>query len=241
MKRKGGVLAMMALLLWGCASSSTPEPEGKKKGPVSTAFSASQLVKTDLDRMADAHRREAFAAVRRLTEKLYRRNPKAWRASGAKSFDEAMAKLIDHPQDWYYPELNGRRSIEVLRWAFHADYRGDRVLALAVGLSSMLDSAFDGKQDFNVLDSLDAQKLYNCARNVEIAAWKLNNSRDERGEPLLLANEIGVQSNLSFEREFGRLIGNLDLLAAILADKDNRSLSHIAQAVATAMFLPVGR
>ena len=45
--------------------------------------------------------------------------------------------------------------------------------------------------------------------------------------------------NLSFEREFGKMIGNLDVLSKIIADKTNRLVAKVFQNLATAIFLPV--
>ena len=59
---------------------------------------------------------------------------------------------------------------------------------------------------------------------------------------LLLSNEMAPApqlANLSFEREFGKMIGNLDLLAALIADKGHRTIARVAQSLATAVFLPV--
>ena len=50
----------------------------------------------------------------------------------------------------------------------------------------------------------------------------------------------GLRCNLSFEREFGRCIGLLDLMAQIVADRSGRTLSRVTQSVATMVFLPVG-
>ncbi|MEY2633736.1 MAG: hypothetical protein RIR00_2390, partial [Pseudomonadota bacterium] len=92
-----------------------------------------------------------------------------------------------------------------------------------------------------VLNQLNEQKLYNCARNLEIAVWKLSTTKDAGGELLLLSNEAdSTQRNLSFEREFGRVIGLLDFMARIVADTNGRSLSRFTQSLATALFLPVG-
>ena len=93
-----------------------------------------------------------------------------------------------------------------------------------------------------MLDELEAQKFYNSARNVEIAAWKLANARDAAGNLLLLSNEMNVPplaSNLSFEREFGKMIGHLDVFTIALADRGNRTISRVAQTIASAVFLPV--
>lgn len=45
--------------------------------------------------------------------------------------------------------------------------------------------------------------------------------------------------NLSFEREFGRLIGSLDLLSQVAADKSNRTVVKVVHNLATAVFLPI--
>ena len=82
----------------------------------------------------------------------------------------------------------------------------------------MIFLAYNEKTQFYLTDSFDPQKLYNSARNIEIAAWKLANARDARGEPLLLSNEIaGDARNLSFEREFGKMIAYQDVMAQIAA------------------------
>ena len=83
--------------------------------------------------------------------------------------------------------------------------------------------------------------LSNAARNVEIAVWKLSVATHlGDGELFLRSNEAaGAVRNLSFEREFGKIIGSLDLLAGIVADKTNRTVVKVIQNLATALFLPV--
>src|SRR3546814_18018863 len=76
---------------------------------------------------------------------------------------------------------------------------------------------------FYVSDTLDAQHVYNAARNVETAAWLLATRRDAAGRLLLLSNELSdAAANLSFEREFGELIGRLDLIASLLDENLRR-------------------
>ena len=55
----------------------------------------------------------------------------------------------------------------------------------------MIAQAYNDKSQFYLTDSLDAQRLYNAARNLEIAAWKLANTKGSNGELLLLSNEMG--------------------------------------------------
>ncbi|WP_284155443.1 hypothetical protein [Sulfuricystis multivorans] len=228
MKRRSLLLAISCATLSGCLSS------------------PGQLVKTDVDRVADLHRREVFASLSRLADKLYRRNPREWKKGGHLSREAALAKLMDRERLGQSPEPEGRRGTALLLAGLREDYPHDRVAAFIGGLNTMLFDAFDGKTEFFILDELDAQRLYNAARNVEIAAWKLAQARRSQpegelpaGTPLLLSNEMGPIQNLSFEREFGRLIGSLDILAQIVADKTNRTVVKVVHSFATAVFLPV--
>ena len=65
--------------------------------------------------------------------------------------------------------------------------------------------------------------------------------RNAAGEFYLLSNEIGPAGrNLSFEREFGRQIALLDLMATIVADRNGRGISRVGQSAVSTIFLPVG-
>ncbi len=89
-------------------------------------------------------------------------------------------------------------------------------------------------------DSLDAKHIYNAARNVEIAAWLLNSRRDSQGVVLLLSNEVSEDvTNVSFEREFGQVVGRLDLVANMLDENLRRVGINYAQGLLFFNFLPV--
>ena len=125
--------------------------------------------------------------------------------------------------------------------AFSETYTGDRVAALMFGLLTMVDAAFEHKEDFYILDSLDERKLFNSARNMDVAVWKLGHDRMSTGEAYLLSNELDPGNrNLSFEREFGRVMGLLDFMARIVADRNGRGFSRLTHSVVSTIFLPVG-
>ena len=175
-----------------------------------------------------------------MTEKLYRRNPRELRKTGAATPEAAVARAFDPRYAWRFPELSNLRGIDALQLAFRPDFMGDRVFAFGVGLGSMIAEAYDDKTQFYLTDSLDAQRLYNAARNVEIAAWKLANARGPNGELMLLSNEMATGApNLSFEREIGKLVAYQDTLALVMAQRTNRVIRHVTQGLATAVFLPL--
>ncbi len=227
--------AAIANLITGCSGT------GQKPAPVADSMHPKQIVKSDIDRVLEAHHREVFASLERLADKLYRRNPREWRRAGLDSREAAMARLFAAQHDWRLKEFDGRRGIEVMRMAFAADFGGDRVAALIAGMGGMIQTAWGDRSELFIMDELDPQSLSNCARNLEIAAWKLAQSRDEAGNLLLLSNEIGADGtrNLSFEREIGKMIGWLDMSSTIVADKNRRVVTRILQSLATAVFLPV--
>ncbi len=227
------MMAMVVVLSSACATRIGAD------GHRETRFDPSYLAKSEIDRVIETDRAEVENGLRRIAEKLYRRNPKEWKKSGQASIEKAMSRLFSGNLD--FPELEGQREGAATLYAFNANYQGDRVLALMAGLLGMVNAAFENKKDFYMLDELNEQKLYNCARNIEIAIWKMSSTKNSSGEPVLLSNELDPNNpNLSFEREFGRVIGLLDFMSKVVADKNGRSVTRLTQSIATAIFLPVG-
>jgi hypothetical protein len=198
-----------------------------------------QLGKADLDRMADMEMSENTQSLKLLMTKLYKRNPKELKKSTSGTLDEMLAWVFEGNHGWKFKAIEEKQGTEAIQLAFKPEYEGDRVLPFIVGLQTMLIKAHGGKTEFYLTDSIEPQNVYNAARNVEIAMWKLSNDRNEHGELYLLTNEINeTDRNLSFEREFGKIIGRLDLYAVTLAEKTQRLISRVAQGLASAVFLP---
>lgn len=221
--------------LMACSTNPLPGKNASRGQGVETT----QLIKSDMDRVSEAHLQDVLSSLRLLSEKLYRRNPRELKKGGWNKAEDAIDRLFGKQHNWRFPELEGRFGTEAMQLAFRADYGGDRVFALMAGLGSMTLSAFGERYEFYLLDDLNAQRLYNAARNVEIAAWKLANAKDADGHVLLLTNDTGAVPNLSFEREFGKVIGNLDTLSRIVEDRTNRTVVKVVQSMASAVFLPV--
>lgn len=224
---------LLALLLSGCVTKLD------KAGQSTSTVDVKYLAKSEIDRIADANRTEVIEGLMLIADKLYKRNPKEWKKAGMASREEALARLV-YRKDQPLAELGGAREGRAASLAFSNKYTGDRVAALMFGLLTMADAAFEHKEEYFILDSLHEKKLYNCARNMEIAIWKLGNDRDAAGELFLLSNELDpTRRNLSFEREFGRIMGLLDFMAKIVADRNGRTLSRVSHAMVSAIFLPV--
>lgn len=200
-----------------------------------------QLGKSDFDRMADVEIRENTQSLRALMLKLYKRNPHELQKSTSDNAQKMVDWVFDGEAQHHYQfeGLNNLQGTDAIFLAFKPEFAGDRVLAFTVGLQTMLLQVHGNKTDFYLFDRIDPQSLYNVARNIEIAAWKLSNARDANGSLYLLTNELNDKDkNLSFEREFGKIIGRTDLYAIALAEKKERFISRVMQNLATAVFLP---
>ena len=231
-------LVVLVTPLAACVTTS-PSPGSKPVPQQADHSSISQLGKADLDRMADVQMHENTQSLRLLMTKLYKRNPRELKRSTEGTVDEMTAWVFEGKHDWKFKEINEAQGTEAIQLAFNPDYEGDRVLPFIVGLQTMLVKAHGGKTDFYLTDSIDPQHIYNAARNVEVAAWKLSTARDPQGQLYLLTNEINdAERNLSFEREFGKIIGRLDFYAVTLAEKSQRMISRVAQGLASMIFLP---
>lgn len=233
---KSSWFVLFSCLLTACANV----PKAAGPGPAPAEFKLSALAKTDVDQIADLHFQASMEHLRLLTEKLYRRNPREWKKGGQPSLEAAVARIFDGDFQQNFAELDNKRGIDALYLAFQEEFQGDRVLALSWGLASMSLAAYNDKTDFYAWDDLDPQKLYNAARNYEIAVWKLSNNRDSQGQLFLLSNEINPDArNLSFEREFGKLLAEHDMMAKIVAGRTNRTIVRVLQNIATTFFLPL--
>jgi hypothetical protein len=232
------IFLLAMALLDGCAGPPIQRSDGSSSA---RSFSLKHLAKGDVDTVVEITQQEILASLQTLTLKLYRRNPAEWRKSGHASADAATAALFRAVPHWHLGTQKNIAWDTQLGDTWQADYAGDRVRALMGGLLTMHMAAFNHQTEFYVLSEIDAQKLYNAARNTEAVVWKLSNARNASGEPLLLSNGLDAQgvANYSFEREFGKLIGLQDTLAKIIEDKTNRVIRFGMVNVASMVFLPI--
>ncbi len=226
---------LLVLFLNACGREVKPDQD-----PTAKDFSIQHLGKGDIDNILDIHVHEIRKLLRELMIKLYKRNPKQLKKSPFNDIDKNLSRVFDKYHDWSFKQLDYKEGVDAIRMTFDDTYHGDRVFSFIVGLSSMLMASYGDKTDFYILDEVDGQALYNSARNIEIAVWKLGNNRDEQGELFLYSNSLPHEEiYLSYERLFGKLIANQDTMAIIMEGKNKRFIKKVFQQMATAVFLPI--
>lgn len=202
-------------------------------------YELKNLVKTDVDLVADEFISESRRAVRELMVKLYKRNPDQLARGATLTADERLQQLRENRYELRFPELQGKQDVAALDLAFDPDFAGDRVFALTVGLDSMLRQAYAYQPELFFTDQLDAQVLLTSARNVEVLLWKLKNARKPDGGHYLITHEYqGVIDNLSFERLFGKIIVLQEMMARVASDSSNRAVTTAVHAVSS-VFMPL--
>lgn len=229
-----GFLVLLVLICAGCK----PVPPVNGHVVPEAKLTKGQLVQSDPNRMANLEIRNNLDTLYLLMDKLYKRNPSEWKKSGATSREEAESR-VRGAIDKHAP-LPGlaTRDIKAMDLALDPHFTGDRVGTLIYGIGDMLITAHGGKRVLYLIDGLDAQRVYNAARNVEIAMWLLAQRKDGAGRPLLLSNALSDHDrNLSFERLFGTIVGRTDLVAEFTAEKYRRAVIDYGQSFFGGQFL----
>lgn len=222
----------------GYASDGTVQIDPYIEDP---GFELENVAKSDTDMIAEMHLNQSLIDLRTLMAKLYKRNPREFSKSYAKGINQRQWQIFNDHDFSDLPGLDGARDIDAMRLAFDSEFHGDRVLALVGGMADMLMKSYGYRHEFFLTDELNPQSLYDAARNIEIAVWRLSNTYTEDGKPILLTNSgpDDPVANLSFERLFGKLIGRQDMIAHVVDNKSDRAIKAVIQSVASALFIPI--
>ncbi len=204
-----------------------------------TNFKVETLAKSDINQVLDIHIDQTLVLLKTLTRKLYKMNSLELAKTPGATIDSQISRIFQCPPPAPDDSLNKATGTDAILMCFEPEYEGDRVYAMMYGLFTMLFSAYNQKCDLFMLDFLEAQNLYNSARNIEILVWRLKTKYEPDGT-LYLATNIcdGPVKNLSFERLFGRLISLTDTMAKIVSTRQNRTIKQVFHTIGM-VFLPI--
>lgn len=226
------VLLCILWLVTGCASNQSSQ---NSNGGIS------RLAKSDVDEVIEIHQKAVLRDLKKLMIKLYKRNPNLRYDREIRTIEESVDLSFSRRFDFNYPEFKSiKKPTDIVRLSLDARYQGDRVLAFIIGLRKMLMASYDNHSEFYYLTTIDQQKLYNSARNIEIAAWLLAKKRDKDGKLLMLSDSLSDEArNLSYQRLIGRMIATQDNLALVISQKNGRIIKTFVVRAASLVFLPI--
>lgn len=234
-------LAYSFFCLAGCQTNfSDADLEREELVTNRSSMGAGELLQTDANRVATIAMRNNLHGLYILLEKLYKRNPREWRKT-SNSLENARKLVFDTIEnDLSFPGLNNKKSIEALYISMDPDFTGDRAGAFIYGLATMIIIAHGDHTKFYISDVVNAQYIYNAARNVEIAQWILMQRKDANNQPLLISNEISKKGyNLTFAIELAKISGRLDLVSEMLDERFRRVGTNYVHNLLFLTFLPV--
>ena len=202
-------------------------------------YELKNLAKSDIDLVTDQFIIKTREDVSELAVMLYKRNPEQLAKNPGMTIEGRLAQLKVRRYKLQFLELEYNQGIDAMNLAFSPSFTGDRVFALVVGLGSMLRQAYAYQPEMFLPDQLEAEVLLTSAQNVEMLVWKLKNTRKPNGEHYIITYEKwGVVDNLSFERLFGEIIVLQEMMAGIVGDSDNRTVTGAVYAVSK-VFIPL--
>ena len=94
------------------------------------------IPKTDFDRMADLEIRENLQP--RNLVKFYKRNPNQLKKTTQDDAEKMVNWIFHGDHSDEFEQLQNKKDVESLNLVFDESFNGDRVLALMIGLKTML-------------------------------------------------------------------------------------------------------
>ncbi len=204
-----------------------------------SGYELKNLAKSDTDLVTDQFINKTRSNILELLVLLYERNPDQLRKIPGMTVEGRLAQLKVHRNKLQFAELDYKQDVEALTLAFDPNFKGDRVFAVIVGLGSMVRQAYGYQTEMFLPDQLDSQVLLTSAYNVEELLRKLKDTRMPNGQHMIVTYESrGVVDNLEFERLFSEIIVLQEMMADIVGDADNRSVTGTLRAVSS-VFIPL--
>ncbi len=232
------LIIMSCLLISACTANETKSTAVE---PQQKSSAIERLAKSDIDEVTELHQRIVLGHLKQLMIKLYKRNPAVRHDKTQRNIEASVDLVFNKPENFKFPQWQDKTSTDLIHYALSNEFEGkDRVLPFILGLHSMLLAAYDNHRAFYYLTSINEQKLYNSARNIEIAAWQLATKRDVKGHLLLLSDSLDKEKlNLSYQRLIGQMIATQDNLAIIISQKTGRAIKNVVLKAASFAFLPI--
>jgi len=204
-----------------------------------SGYELKNLAKSDTDLVTDQFIDKTRSDILELLVLFYERNPDQLRKIPGMTVEGRLAQLRVHRYKLQFAELDYKQDIDALNLAFDPNFKGDRVFALIVGLGSMVRQAYQYQPEIFLPDELDAKVLLTSAYNVEELLRKLKTTRKPDGEHLIITyQQQGVVDNMAFERLFSEIIVLQEMMADIVSDADNRTVTGTVRAVSS-VFIPL--
>lgn len=215
-KRMSHILTICICTFFLVACTSTPSPKGKVE---TASLSTKELVQSDVNRMATIAMSDNLDALFQIANRLYDHNPSQLNKSGLdkKAAIARLSHAIKTRTPW--KSLGDKRALDAVVLSLSPGFKADRVAAFIYATSDIFILAQGDRIEFYLLNGLDAQKLYNAARDVDQASQLLMTKNNPQIYALAMSNDDAKY----YDKAFGKIIGRLDTLGEFVTEKYRRA------------------
>ncbi|MGP1716882.1 MAG: hypothetical protein ACTS9Y_06845 [Methylophilus sp.] len=135
------------------------QAQPKKKNQVAVPASQAQTAKQVMSQHTDD--------LRALMLTLYELHPEELAKSTQVGAREMTEWVFDGKASWKFDAIRRTQQSEAIALIFDPDYTGDHILALVVGLETLLFHAYGGKNEYEIPVSVDDKPLAQVACELE--------------------------------------------------------------------------
>ncbi len=194
---------------------------------------AGNIAKTNIDTVAEIALANLNNQLLQLTLELYRLNPRELKKVSHMDLQTRVTQIMEYPAAIAYAELHNRQGIEAIKLAFNRRYRGDRVFALMLGVTSMIDNSYNNQKEFYFFDSLDPQKIYDSSVNLQALRRAL--LKQGGSNPIIADDESNPNGVYTL---IDKATAIQELIALVVSDRTNRVINKTLRGAAS-IFLPI--
>lgn len=178
------VLLIIGLMLSCTLLLQEAQAQSKKKKPVEVKQSAVKTAKQEMSEHTDD--------LRTLMRTLYDAYPDELAKSTQVGAREMTEWVFDGKASWRFEAIRGKQQTEAISLVFDPEYKGDHILALVVGLETLLFNAYGGQNEYAIPVAQDESRLAHLRCQLE-ATQKL---LDANPKQLAILNEDSSRQNI---------------------------------------------
>lgn len=190
------------------------------------------VAKSDVDLIADLAVQTLDDYLRRLSIELYRTNSDELTKSNF-VLETRITQIVEYPVEVAYKELDFKQRTQAIELALDQSYKGDRVFALMIGISSTLRHSYNNQREFFIFDSIDPQELYNSSYNLQLLKQKLL----DKEQDLIRIEQHYDDINNAYVL-LDKISTTQDFMSQIMADRTSRVINKTLTGTAS-VFMPI--
>ena len=117
--------------------------------------------------------------LRALMQALYDEHPEELAKSTQVGAREMTEWVFDGKANWRFDAIRRTQQTEAIALIFEPEYKGDHILALVVGLETLLFNAYGGKNEYEIPASIDEKPVLQAACQLESLQRQLDTNSQQ--------------------------------------------------------------